>query len=73
MYILKARNRYTCKDDTISRFNDERLFDSEIDKVNPETHSYAMVLDENNIVQKYAELKKPSQKVLTKTMPLSRP
>lgn len=72
MYILKARNRYTCKDDTISRFNDERLFDSEIDKVNSETHSDAMILDENNIVQKYVELKKPLQKVLTKTIPHSR-
>lgn len=73
MYILKARNRNTCKDDLISRFSDERLFDSEISKVDPETHSDAMIKEEGKEgYLKYVTLKKPTQKVLTKTIPHSR-
>ena len=72
MYVLRARNRYTCKDDTISRFNDERLFDSEISKVDPEKYSDAMIKEEGKEgYLKYVPLKKPSQKVLKKTyMPM---
>lgn len=67
MYILKARNRATCKYDIINKFKDERLFDSEIDKVNPEYYSDVMISEENKDgYLRYVELKKPYQKVLKK-------
>lgn len=73
MYILKARNRNTCKDDLISRFADKRLFDSEISKVDPEKYSDAMIKEEDKEgYLKYVILKKPTQKVLTKTISHSR-
>ena len=69
MYILKARNRYTCKDDTISTFEDRRLFHSEVDKVDPDKYSDAMIKNLNNgETEFYTKLKKPYYKRLIKTL-----
>ncbi len=68
MYILKARNRTTCRDDLISRFDDKRQFDYQIDKVNPETHSDAMILNDKGEVEKYVTLRKPYQRTLNKSL-----
>jgi hypothetical protein len=66
MYKLKAKNRKTCRYDLISEFSDRNSFDYQIDQLDPEKYSRAMILDENGDVQRFEELRKPSQKTLTK-------
>ena len=66
MYILKAKNRKTCKSDLINVFSDRNSFDYQIDQLDPEKYSRAMILDENGDVARFEELRKPYQKTLTK-------
>jgi hypothetical protein len=66
MYKLKAKNRKTCRYDLISEFSDRNSFDYQIDKVDAEKYSATMILDENEGLQRYVELRKPYQKTLTK-------
>jgi hypothetical protein len=66
MYKLKAKNRKTCRYDLISEFSDRNSFDYQIDQVDPEKYSETMILNENEELQRYVELRKPFQKTLTK-------
>ena len=67
MYILTARSRDTKRWIDLEYFNDSRQFYYELDTVDPDLYSEAMIIDENHHLMMYVELKETKNKVLTKS------
>ena len=57
MYILTARDRTTKRWIDLEYFNDSRQFHYELDTVDPDIFSEAMIIDENHQVMMYTEFK----------------
>lgn len=66
MYILTAKSRSTMRWIDLEYFNDSRQFFYELDTVNPDLYSEAMIIDENHHMMMYQEYK-TKNKVLTKS------
>ena len=66
MYILTAKDRLTKRWIDLEYFRDERQFYYELDTVNPDVYSEAMIIDENHHLMMYIELKETKNKMLTK-------
>ena len=66
MYILTAKDRLTKRWIDLEYFRDERQFYYELDTVNPDEFSEAMIIDENHHLMMYIELKETKNKVLNK-------
>ena len=65
MYILTAKDRSTKRWIDLEYFNDNREFFYELDTVNPDKFSEAMIIDENHHLMMYQEYK-IKNKALTK-------
>ena len=66
MYILTAKDRLTKRWIDLEYFRDERQFYYELDTVNPDVYSEAMIIDENHHLMMYIELNETKNKMLTK-------
>lgn len=74
MYELWAKERQQINYRYITEFKDEIMWETMVDTLSKEKFKEAMILDRSTgQMEHYVELKKPMQKVLTKTMPHSRP
>lgn len=74
MYELWAKERQQVNYRYITQFQDEIMWQTMVDTLSKEKFKEAMILDRSTgQMEHYVEIKKPMQKVLTKTMPHSRP
>ena len=73
MYELWAKERQQVNYRYITQFKDEKMWETMVDMLSKEKFKEAMIIDRTTGQREhYVELKKPMQKVLTKTMPHSR-
>lgn len=73
MYELWAKERQQVNYRYITEFKDEIMWETMVDMLSKEKYKEAMIIDRTTgQMEHYVELKKPIQKVLTKTIPHSR-
>lgn len=73
MYELWAKERQQVNYRYITQFKDEIMWETMVDTLSKEKFKEAMIIDRTTgQMEHYVELKKLTQKVLTKTIPLSR-
>lgn len=74
MYELWAKERQQVNYRYITEFKDEVMWETMVDTLSKDKFKEAMIIDRTTgQMEHYVELKKPMQKVLTKTIPHSRP
>lgn len=61
MYILTAKDRLTKRWIDLEYFNDSRQFYYELDTVDPDIYSEAMIIDEQHHLMMYTEFKKETK------------
>lgn len=73
MYELWAKERQQINYRYITEFKDEFMWETMVDTLSKEKFKEAMILDRSTgQMEHYVEIKRPTQKVLTKTIPHSR-